>query len=194
MQGFLNPDSSLDLVAHVIQVALTPVFLLSGIGTLLNVFNTRLSRVSDHREHVDELLRGELDDEQRAQLVSHRVRLRRFLRDARREAVLDAETQHQMVQDQAGLALEEYEGFRSEPARRHAAQQHINDSDMPPIHRATGSSDPFERVVERGFDVGLEKGIEQRGVFRRRVVRIAEFFRDRIELASGKGLRRRMEM
>ena len=28
MQGLLNPDSSLDLVAHVIQVALTPIFLL----------------------------------------------------------------------------------------------------------------------------------------------------------------------
>ena len=35
-------------VAHIIQVALTPVFLLSGIGTLINVFNTRLVRVSDH--------------------------------------------------------------------------------------------------------------------------------------------------
>ena len=37
----------LDSIAHVIQMALTPVFLLSGIGTLLNVFNTRLARVSD---------------------------------------------------------------------------------------------------------------------------------------------------
>src|SRR5947209_1910557 len=47
MQGLLNPDSSLDLVAHVIQVALTPIFLLSGIATLLNVFATRLARVAD---------------------------------------------------------------------------------------------------------------------------------------------------
>ena len=39
--------SSLDLVAHVIQVALTPIFLLSGIATLLNVFATRLARVAD---------------------------------------------------------------------------------------------------------------------------------------------------
>jgi hypothetical protein len=75
---------AVDSVAHVIQVALTPVFLLSGIGTLLNVFNTRLSRVSDHREHVDELLRGELGDAQRAQLVTHRARLRH------RTLVLDA--------------------------------------------------------------------------------------------------------
>jgi hypothetical protein len=42
-----NPNSPLDLVAHVIQVALTPVFLLSGIATLMNVFSTRLGRVAD---------------------------------------------------------------------------------------------------------------------------------------------------
>jgi len=47
MPSLLNPDASLDLVAHVIQVALTPIFLLSGIATLLNVFATRLARVAD---------------------------------------------------------------------------------------------------------------------------------------------------
>ena len=39
---FGSADVPLDSVAHVIQVALTPVFLLSGIGTLLNVINTRV--------------------------------------------------------------------------------------------------------------------------------------------------------
>jgi len=47
MPGTLTPDTPLDLVAHVIQVALTPIFLLSGIATLLNVFATRLARVAD---------------------------------------------------------------------------------------------------------------------------------------------------
>ena len=42
----LDPGDAVDSVAHIVQVALTPVFLLSGVGTLLNVFNTRLSRVS----------------------------------------------------------------------------------------------------------------------------------------------------
>src|SRR5690349_6404921 len=46
MPGLLNPES-LDSVAHVIQMALTPIFLLSGIATLLNVFATRLARVAD---------------------------------------------------------------------------------------------------------------------------------------------------
>jgi len=42
----------LESVAHIIQVALTPVFLPSGVGTLLNVFATRLARVTDHMEHA----------------------------------------------------------------------------------------------------------------------------------------------
>ena len=39
--------TSLESVAHIIQLALTPVFLLSGIAALLNVFSTRLGRVAD---------------------------------------------------------------------------------------------------------------------------------------------------
>jgi hypothetical protein len=52
MPGALNQISSLDLVAHIIQVALTPVFLLSGIATLLNVFSTRLARVADRVDQI----------------------------------------------------------------------------------------------------------------------------------------------
>ena len=37
---------TLDSVARIIQMALTPVFLLTGIATLLNVFSTRLARVT----------------------------------------------------------------------------------------------------------------------------------------------------
>jgi hypothetical protein len=44
--------ASLDEVTHVIQVALTPVFLLSGVAALLNVFSARLGRVADR---VDQL-------------------------------------------------------------------------------------------------------------------------------------------
>jgi hypothetical protein len=73
----LGQVEAIDSVAHVIQVALTPVFLLSGIGTLLNVFNMRLSRVSDHREHIAELLRGDVDDRVVPVLRAHLLRLRR---------------------------------------------------------------------------------------------------------------------
>ncbi len=41
------PSASLEAAAHVVQLALAPVFLLSGIGALLNVFATRLGRVAD---------------------------------------------------------------------------------------------------------------------------------------------------
>lgn len=52
--------ASLDSVAHVIQVALTPVFLLSGIAALLNVFSTRLGRVSDRVDRLaDDLAKAE---------------------------------------------------------------------------------------------------------------------------------------
>jgi hypothetical protein len=43
---------TLDSVAHLIQVALTPVFLLSGIAALLNVFASRLARVADQLEKL----------------------------------------------------------------------------------------------------------------------------------------------
>ncbi len=80
----LEPGDAVEGIAHIIQVALTPVFLLSGIGTLLNVFNTRLSRVSDHTEHAADLLSSEED-------VAKQVRLGRHLdRLQRRRLVLDA--------------------------------------------------------------------------------------------------------
>jgi hypothetical protein len=43
-----TPD--LDSAAHVVQLALTPVFLLSGIAALLSVFATRLGRVADQAD------------------------------------------------------------------------------------------------------------------------------------------------
>jgi hypothetical protein len=43
----MHPNAPLEAVAHIIQLALTPIFLLSGIAALLNVFSTRLGRVAD---------------------------------------------------------------------------------------------------------------------------------------------------
>src|SRR5690348_16431019 len=43
----LDPTGiALEFVARVIQMSLTPVFLLTGLATLLNVFSTRLARVT----------------------------------------------------------------------------------------------------------------------------------------------------
>ena len=40
-------SSNLDSVVHVIQLSLTPIFLLTAMASLLGVFTTRLARVSD---------------------------------------------------------------------------------------------------------------------------------------------------
>jgi Protein of unknown function (DUF2721) len=70
-------DGLLDTTAHVVQVALTPVFLLSGIGVLLGVFNTRLAHVSDHIAHTTELLAADPAGEGARLLHIHLRRLRR---------------------------------------------------------------------------------------------------------------------
>ena len=75
MPGLPNPETSLDLVAHVIQVALTPIFLLSGIATLLNVFSTRLGRVADLVAQIMKALE-QADSAERADLVRQLLRLR----------------------------------------------------------------------------------------------------------------------
>lgn len=40
-------EISITTVAHVIQLAVAPVFLLTGVGTILNVMTSRLSRIID---------------------------------------------------------------------------------------------------------------------------------------------------
>ena len=74
---------SVDSVAHVIQVALTPVFLLSGVASLLGVLSTRLGRVADRVDSVAE----QLETAEPAERRRLQVRLT-YLR--RRSHVLDA--------------------------------------------------------------------------------------------------------
>jgi hypothetical protein len=74
---------TVESVAHVIQVALTPVFLLSGVASLLGVLSTRLARVADRVDALAEQLEadGPID----------RRKLRRRLAYLRRRShVLDA--------------------------------------------------------------------------------------------------------
>src|SRR5579864_6153161 len=66
----------LDPIAHIIQVALTPVFLLSGIATLLNVFSARLARVADRVEAVGKALE-DADADQRQLLSAQLAQLHR---------------------------------------------------------------------------------------------------------------------
>ncbi|WP_206244851.1 DUF2721 domain-containing protein [Novosphingobium terrae] len=66
---------AIDAAAHVVQLALTPIFLLTGIASLLNVFSTRLGRIADQ---VDKLV----DDVQRNPRRLARLRLRSRVLDS----------------------------------------------------------------------------------------------------------------
>ena len=73
----------LDDIVNIIRTALAPVFLLSGIATLLNVFSTRLGRVADRVDKLAQDLEGAEDGE-----TEHLRRQLAYLR--RRSLALDA--------------------------------------------------------------------------------------------------------
>ncbi|WP_375393666.1 DUF2721 domain-containing protein [uncultured Sphingomonas sp.] len=50
----MPPVTDLGSAAHVVQLALTPIFLLTGLASLLNVFTTRLGRVADRVDRLNE--------------------------------------------------------------------------------------------------------------------------------------------
>lgn len=67
-------------VAHVIQLSIAPVFLLTGVGSLLGVMTSRLGRVIDRGRHIESTYvslqagaRGRADEE--LQALAHRARL-----------------------------------------------------------------------------------------------------------------------
>ena len=45
-----------DIIAHVIQLSVAPVFLLTGIGTMLSVLSTRLARAVDRARAIEQML------------------------------------------------------------------------------------------------------------------------------------------
>lgn len=72
--------SSLDDISHVIQLAVAPVFLLTAVGTLLNVLTSRLGRAIDRRRVLQKLSPGEDGDafgvgQVELALITQRVRL-----------------------------------------------------------------------------------------------------------------------
>ena len=61
----MNPAPASD-IAHVIQLAVAPVFLLTGIGAMLSVLSFRLSRVIDRARDLEERLPGASEDDGKA--------------------------------------------------------------------------------------------------------------------------------
>jgi len=74
-------------IAHVIQLAVAPVFLLTGVGAILNVMASRLSRIVDRARALELKLSGAESDartellqrlanlSRRARLISHAIAL-----------------------------------------------------------------------------------------------------------------------
>jgi hypothetical protein len=74
------PDpSDITSIAHVIQLSVAPVFLLSGIAALLNVLNSRLSRIIDRARVIER----EFPQAPPARVVVLRVSLQRLAARAR---------------------------------------------------------------------------------------------------------------
>jgi hypothetical protein len=74
--GFADSES----IAHLIQVAIAPVFLLNGLGILLNVLTGRLARVVDRVRTSGNLLRQNADpgraEQIRREFACQRLRLK----------------------------------------------------------------------------------------------------------------------
>lgn len=54
----MDESDTISAVAHVIQLSVAPVFLLAGIGSILNVLAHRLARVVDRARSIEAELRG----------------------------------------------------------------------------------------------------------------------------------------
>ncbi len=83
MFALKEAGGSLEEVAHIIQVAPTPVFLLSGLAGLLSVFSTRLGRVADKVDTLSEAIAAAEDDAAAAELSEQFDYLRKNIRGAR---------------------------------------------------------------------------------------------------------------
>lgn len=71
-------EISITTVAHVIQLAVAPVFLLTGVGTILNVMTSRLSRIIDRFRVLENItpLAQELGAHQaEMRILAHRERV-----------------------------------------------------------------------------------------------------------------------
>jgi hypothetical protein len=77
-----EPVSALGDIAHTIELAIAPVFLIAGIGALLNVLTSRLGRVVDRSRtleaELDAGIGGEARDRALAELLAVDRRMKRI--------------------------------------------------------------------------------------------------------------------
>ena len=65
-------------IAHVIQIAIAPVFLLAGIGAFLNVMTNRLGRVVDRWRNLEKELTAADDESRQVRIVELKLLDRRM--------------------------------------------------------------------------------------------------------------------
>lgn len=71
LPGFDSPAIHSVPIAQLIQLAVTPIFLLSGVGVILGVLTNRLARVVDRARRLEEAaLDGDHSEERRSQLAA----------------------------------------------------------------------------------------------------------------------------
>lgn len=73
------PEPPITGIAHAIQLAVAPVFLLTGIGALLNVLSSRLSRIIDRARDLEARMQATQGQQtpfiEELQVLSRRARL-----------------------------------------------------------------------------------------------------------------------
>jgi len=71
--------AAVSAIAHIIQLAVAPVFLVAGIGAILNVLTARLARVIDRARLIEGALAGVDDPTRRGHLAELAVLDRRMV-------------------------------------------------------------------------------------------------------------------
>ena len=72
----MQTAANLTMVAHVIQQAIAPVFLLTGVGAILSVLTNRLARVVDRYRSLNETRNDDkASHKKEIEALSHRARL-----------------------------------------------------------------------------------------------------------------------
>lgn len=74
----MDETNSISAVAHIIQLSVAPVFLLAGIGSILNVLAHRLARVVDRARSIEAELRAAADGDKAALVTQLKVLDRRM--------------------------------------------------------------------------------------------------------------------
>lgn len=76
----MEHNASIDAIAQVIQLAVAPVFLLTGIAGILSVLSTRLGRITDRARLLERRMAQARTDEQRNVLNRETILLWRRIR------------------------------------------------------------------------------------------------------------------